>query len=71
MKTEIKERESPDEKKKTLTAFLLMFPSVIIAVVAMIISNAPIWANFLIVGLIVYQFVLLQQFIQDFYKIKY
>ena len=67
----IKQEEKPEEKKKTITAFLLMFPSMIIGLLAIIASEQPIWFNFLIIMLEVYQFVMFSEFIKDFYRNKY
>lgn len=66
-----KKPESPEEKKKTITAFLLIFPSLIIGLMAIIASAQPLGFNLLIVVLEIYQFILMQQFINDFYKSKY
>ena len=60
--------EKPEDKKKTITAFLLMFPSLIIGIIGIATSNESAWFNLLIVGLLVYQFIMLQQFINDFYR---
>jgi len=63
--------ESPEEKKKTITAFLLMFPSMIVGLMAIIASAQPFWFNCLIIVLEIYQFIMLEQFIKDFYRDRY
>ena len=66
----IKKIESPEERKKTITAFLLMFPALLVGFIGIVASGVghPMWANFVIVGLLILQFVMLEQFIKDFYR---
>jgi hypothetical protein len=62
-----KKLESPEDKRKTITAFLLFFPSLIVGLMGIIASAQPLWFNFLIVVLEIYQWILVTQFINDFY----
>ena len=59
--------ESPEEKKKTITAFLLMFPALIAGFIG-IVAPHTVKDNFVIAALLILQFVMLEQFISDFYK---
>jgi len=70
MKEEIKKPEAPEEKKKTITAFLLMFPALIAGFIGIIDPHA-IKDNFVIAMLLILQFVMLEQFIKDYYKHQY
>ena len=67
---EIKEKKkreiTPEERKATNTAFLLMFPSVIIACIAAF--YAPVVVSVLAVLVTFYQFLMLKKFIEDYYK---
>ena len=56
------------EKKATNTAFILMFPALIIAGIAAM--YAPIWGSLIVVLLSFYQFLMLKKFIDDFYLNK-
>ena len=63
MKEKIVEAE---DRKVTNTAFILMFPTLIIAAVA--IAYAPIIVSMISIALTVYQFLMTKKFIQDYYK---
>lgn len=52
--------------KTTNTAFILMFPSLLLTVIAVISSVSYI--SLLAIGLVIYQFLLLKKFIEDYYK---
>jgi len=67
----LKKPEAPEEKKKTITAFLLMFPAVIIAFIAIGSTVQPIWLSAVIIALLILQFVLLEQFVKDYYKNRF
>lgn len=64
-KIEIEEREeTPGRRGKTLTLFLIMFPSLLIAG-----DYGSFGVNLAIkAALIFYQFVLLKAFLEDYYK---
>jgi len=66
-----KPKESPIEMKKTVTAFLLMFPAVIVGFMGIVASEHAVWINFVIAALLILQFVMLEQFIKDFYRIGF
>jgi len=55
------------EQKATTTAFMLMFPALILAGIAVIYANV-IYAKLLVVALVLYQFLMLKKFIEDYYK---
>ena len=54
--------------KSTNTAFLLMFPAVILAGIAAFYSPALI--SFVCIMLALYQFIMLKKFIEDYYHIN-
>lgn len=54
------------ESKRTNTAFILMFPSLIVS--AMAIAWSPLWAAATAIALTVYQFLMLKKFIEDYYR---
>jgi len=54
------------EKKATNTAFILMFPSLIIAMMGIIWS--PLYATMIIIALAIYEFLMTKKFIEDYYK---
>jgi hypothetical protein len=61
------EEKWAEERKATNTAFILMFPALILA------GMAGLWAEtlcakFLVISLAFYQFLMLKKFIQDYYK---
>jgi len=58
--------EVKDDSKTTKTAFILMFPALIIAAIASMYS--PLAMSVIVVALAVYQFLMLKQFIEDFYR---
>lgn len=62
-----KKEISPEERKKMLSSFMLMFPTVIIAVIGLAVS-ASFLINAIIVMLIFYQLMGLRAFIEDYYK---
>lgn len=68
---EEKKQISPEEKKKTITAFLLMFPALIVGFIAIVSSTADFKDNLVVIALLILQFVLLEQFIKDFYRQRY
>ena len=65
-----KKPESPEEKKKTITAFILMFPSMIAGFIGIASAQKPFWINITIMGALILQYVLLEQFVKDYYKIR-
>ena len=58
--------EEVKDSKTTKTAFILMFPALIIAAIASMYS--PLAMSVIVVALAVYQFLMLKQFIEDFYR---
>jgi len=54
------------ESKATNTAFILMFPSLLITIIAVL--SAVSYVSLLAIGLAIYQFLLLKKFIEDYYK---
>jgi len=56
------------DRKATTTAFLLMFPAVILAGIA--VYYAPAILSFVSVMLAVYQFIMMKKFITDFYNMR-
>ena len=65
-----KKIENPEERKKTITAFILMYPALIAGFIGIVSSFKPFWVNATIIGLLILQFVLLEQFVKDYYKLK-
>ena len=62
-----KKPESPEEKKKTTSGFIFMMPAFIAGFIGMI-QNKPFWANLVIIALLIYQFILIELLLKDFYK---
>ena len=62
------EREAK-EKKATNTAFILMFPALILAIIA--VYYAPLLAGLLAILLVIYQFLMLKKFIEDYYTNRF
>lgn len=54
------------ERKATNTAFILMFPALIIAMIGIIWS--PLYATAIIIALAIYEFLMTKKFIEDYYK---
>jgi hypothetical protein len=52
--------------KSTNTAFILMFPALILAILAAAFS--PVWGSLLAIALAAYQFLMLKKFIEDYYN---
>lgn len=61
-----KQEESPEDRKITKTAFILMFPALLLAGIGGL--YAPIYGKVFILALAIYQFLMLKQFIEDYYK---
>lgn len=61
----IKEQKSI-ESRATSTAFILMFPALILAGMAALF--APVYGSLLAVVLAIYQFLMLKKFIEDYYR---
>ena len=59
--------EDIEERKATNTAFILMFPALILAGMAGLWAPT-VWAKLLVIALGAYQFLMLKKFIQDYYK---
>lgn len=59
--------DTSEDRRATNTAFILMFPALILA------GMAALWAltipaKLLVLALAIYQFLMLKKFIQDYYK---
>jgi len=54
------------ERRTTSTAFILLFPTLLLAIIA--IYYSPIIISMLAIGLAIYQFLLIVKFIGDYYK---
>lgn len=70
MKTEVKKQEkTPEEKlidrKQTNAAFLLIFPTLILAAIA--VFYAPLAISLVTILLAFYQFLMMKKFIEDYY----
>lgn len=66
IETETEEFDNLD-KKATNTAFIMMFPALILSGVAgLYVPN--IYAKLLVIALAIYQFLMLKKFITDYYK---
>lgn len=68
--TGFSENEVPNavEKKATNTAFILMFPALILAGMAAL--YAPVFGSLLAIVLALYQFLMLKKFIEDYYVMR-
>ena len=64
---ELNEIATATVKKSTNTAFILMFPCLILAGMAAFLSRS-IAGSILAVALGIYQFLMLKKFIEDYYK---
>ena len=58
--------ENPKDAKATSTAFILMFPALILAGLA--VFYAPLGISLISVCLAIYQFLMIKKFIEDYYK---
>jgi hypothetical protein len=65
MTKEIKEVKESDTRA-TNTAFILMFPALILAIIAAFYANTIV--SLIAVALAIYQFLMLKKFIDDFYR---
>lgn len=61
-----KERVEKKKDKETNAAFLLLFPSFILAVFA--VFFAPLGIGIIAIAIAVYQWIMVKKFIQDYYK---
>ena len=61
------EEKWAEERKATNTAFILMFPALILAGMAGLLA-VTIPSKLLVLALAFYQFLMLKKFIQDYYK---
>lgn len=66
MNKESKNEKIREEQKSTNTAFILMFPALILAGIA--IMFAPIYMSIFGLALAIYQFLMLKKFIEDYYR---
>lgn len=57
---------SPEDRKTTKTAFILMFPALILCSMAAVYAKG--FMSIIAVALALYQFLMLKQFIEDYYK---
>jgi uncharacterized membrane protein len=58
--------EIQDNPKVTSTAFILMFPALILA--GMAVYLAPLSGSILALALALYQFLMLKKFVEDYYR---
>lgn len=65
--TEDEELKKKENDKMTGTAFLLFFPTLIIAVIGAL-ATKSVWQSAVILALVIYQFLMSKKFIEDFYK---
>ena len=59
--------DEQEEKRATNTAFILMFPALILAGMAGLFAISW-YAKLLVLALAIYQFIMVKKFIQDYYK---
>jgi hypothetical protein len=55
-----------EESRATSTAFILMFPALILAGIAVFLAPLPV--SVLAIALAVYQFLMIKKFIEDYYR---
>ena len=60
--------EIKEDQRSTSTAFILMFPSLILTALA--VYYAPTLIGLLAIAMAVYQFLMSKKFIQDYYKVN-
>ena len=65
-KTKKHDEATVEEKMITSASFVLLFPSLIIAVIA--ISYSTTAFSFIVVGLAIYQFLMVKKFLEDYYR---
>lgn len=63
------EEEKKDKGKSTNTAFILMFPTLILAGMVGIYTD-QLGGILLAIALAIYQFLMLKKFIEDYYRIR-
>ncbi len=56
-----------DSTKATSTAFILMFPTVLLTLIA-VVSASDLLLSAFAIGLSIYQFLLIKKFIEDYYR---
>ena len=63
-----KKGATPIEKKSVLTTFVLLFPSMLIAIIATV--NSSVFIAGLAIALFCYQAILLKSFVDDHYALR-
>lgn len=66
---EDKKEMSKEEKKIMGTSFILLFPALIICILAIVFIPATLWwISLVIIALAIYHFLMLKRFVEDYYK---
>ncbi len=63
---ELANEKQREESKETNTVFILLFPALIIAGIAVL--YAPLFASIIGIALAIYQFLMINKFVVDFYN---
>jgi len=61
-------KATPIEKKSVLTTFILLFPSMIVALIAIV--NSTIFMAGIVIALFCYQAIILKSFVSDHYTLE-
>jgi len=64
--TEAEEIELKEDRKATNTAFIMLFPALIISAIAVL--NSDMYLGSIAIMLAIYQFVMAKKFIVDYYR---
>ena len=64
-KEKIKKEDTLEERRSTTTAFLLLFPTLILAAIGVFFAPAGVAALSVLIA--VYQFIMTKRFIEDYY----
>jgi len=67
-KEKVKREVTPTEKKSVLTTFILLFPSMIVALIATV--NSTIFMAGIVIALFCYQAIVLKSFVSDHYTLE-
>lgn len=69
MKAQKKKVKPVVDQRQTKTAFILMLPGLLVGLIAAAYAQSMM-LSFIVVALVFYQFMILQEYIKDYYKLK-
>lgn len=67
-KTNLKSVKARKPDKKVFSFFILAFPTILIVILATLLPAELWWATFLYIVIAVYQFLMLKQFLDNYYE---